>query len=101
MVPIVAEKREEVAALCRHYGVRQLDLFGSAARGHDFTDQSDIDLLIEYEPDRPPSWGPLFELRDALAALFGRDVDFVMAGAVRNPYLRASIERSREPLYGA
>lgn len=101
MVPIVAEKREEIAALCRIYGVRRLDLFGSAARGSDFTDGSDIDLLIEYDPGRAPSWGPLFDLRDALARLFGREVDFVMAGAVKNPHMRASIERSREPLYGA
>lgn len=101
VVPIVAEKREEVAALCRRYGVRRLDLFGSAAREHDFTDASDIDLLVEYEPGRTPSWGPLFDFRDALAELFGRDVDFVMPGAVRNPYLRSAIERSRERLYGA
>lgn len=101
MVPIVAEKREEVAALCLRYGVRRLDLFGSAARGHDFTDASDIDLLVEYEPHRTPSLGPLFDFRDALAALFGRDVDFVMPEAVKNPHLRAIIERSRERLYGA
>ncbi len=101
MVPIVAAKRAEIAVLCRRYGVRRLDLFGSAARGTDFTDESDIDLLIEYEPGRAPSWGPLFDLRDAFSELFGRDVDFVMVKAVKNPYLRASIERSREPLFGA
>ena len=43
----------------------------------------------------------MFELRESFAALFGREVDFVMMGAVKNPYLRASIEWSRESLYGA
>jgi predicted nucleotidyltransferase len=100
VVPIVAEKRKEIAELCRRYGVRRLDVFGSAARGADFTDASDIDLLIEYEPGRTPSWGPYFDLRDELAVLLGRPIDLVSTAAVRNPLMRASIDRSREPLHG-
>ena len=101
MIESVAAKRAEVAELCRRYHVRRLDVFGSAARGVDFTDESDIDLLIEYEAGQSPSWGPFFELRESFAALFGREVDLLVTGAVRNPYLRASIERSREPLHEA
>ena len=40
-------------------------------------------------------------LKEALEDLFGRPVDLVEATAVRNPYLRADIERSRELLYAA
>ena len=101
MIESVAAKRAEVAELCRRFHVRRLDVFGSAARGVDFTDESDIDLLIEYEPEHSPSWGPFFDLRESFAALFGREVDFVMMGAVESPYLHASIERSRELLFGA
>lgn len=101
MIEAVALKRPEVAELCRRYHVRRLDVFGSAARGVDFTDASDIDLLIEYEPGHVPSWGPFFDLRESLAALFGREVDLAMDSAIENPYLRASIERSRERLHGA
>ncbi len=100
MIESVAAKRAEVAELCRRYHVRRLDVFGSAARGVDFTDESDIDLLIEYEPGHTPSWHPFFELRESFAALFGREVDLAMDSAIKNPYLRASIERSREPLHG-
>jgi hypothetical protein len=42
-----------------------------------------------------------FGLAEALEALFGRPVDLVEDGAVRNPYLRAGIDRSREPVYGS
>jgi predicted nucleotidyltransferase len=82
--------------------VRRLDLFGSAARQTDFSDQSDIDLLVDYEPQyTPPKLNDFFALRDELANLFGRKVDLTMAGAIRNPYLKAAIERSRRPLHGA
>ena len=41
-----------------------------------------------------------FELRDVLSRLLGRDVDLVSANAVRNPYVRPSIDRTRELLHG-
>lgn len=102
MIPLLQSRRADIAALCRRFHVRRLDVFGSAAREGDFSDDSDIDLLVEYEPDH----GPLrledyFDFRDALTALLGRKVDLVVANVVRNPYIRASIERSRQPLHGA
>ena len=42
-----------------------------------------------------------FELRDALSSLLGREVDLISANAVRNPYVRASIDRSRELVHAA
>ena len=102
MIPILQSRSSEIEALCRRFHVRRLDVFGSAARESDFSDHSDIDLLVEYEPDHgAPRFNDYLEFRDALAALLGRNVDLVMANAVRNPYIRASIERSRQPLHGA
>lgn len=99
----LARHDAEIGALCRRYLVRRLDLFGSAARGADFdAARSDIDLLVEYEADRtPPSFADHLDLEAALARLFGRRVDLVMATAIRNPYLRASIDASRIALHGA
>jgi predicted nucleotidyltransferase len=75
-------------------------LFGSAARGTDFDPQrSDIDLLVAYEPQVVPTFSEYFDLSEQLAELFATPVDLVMSGAVRNPFLRAGIERSRELLY--
>lgn len=92
-----------LATLCRHHHVRSLALFGSAARAHDFSPgTSDIDLLLEYEPGHPtPSLAEYLALREALTHLFARKVDLVMASAIQNPYLRASIEREKATLYAA
>jgi predicted nucleotidyltransferase len=94
--------REPLVALCRKYHVRRLDVFGSAARD-DFDEQSsDVDLLVDFEemPYAERADAYLGLLTDA-EALFGRRVDLVEVGAVRNPYLRHGIEASRQLLYAA
>jgi predicted nucleotidyltransferase len=103
MLPLIESHRAEIAELCRRFHVQRLDVFGSAARGTDFDpDRSDVDLLVTYDPGTPaPSLAEYFDLRDELAALFGRPVDLVMSGAVRNPFILANIERSRRIVYAA
>ena len=77
-------------------------MFGSAAGGVDFTDESDIDLLVEYDSDfSPPPLSEFFQFRRDLSSLLSRQIDLTMAGAVRNPYVREAIERSRQMLHGA
>ncbi len=99
MLPFVEAQRAAIAELCRRFHVRRLDVFGSAAR---VPGRSDVDLLVSYDPAAPPpSLTAYFDLQEKLAALLGYPVDLVMSGAVRNPYIRADIERSREPLYAA
>jgi len=101
--PSIAEKREQISDLCRRLHVRRLEVFGSAARGDDFDPAvSDADFLVEFEPHPPMGlFDAYFDLRDALSSLLGRDVDLISANAVRNPYVRASIDRSRELVHGA
>jgi hypothetical protein len=104
MLPLITEHRAEIAALCRRFGVRRLAVFGSAARGTDFDPaRSDLDFLVEFDDGEPDalSLKTFFGLKEALEALFGRSVDLVEPGAMRNPYLQASIERSREPVFEA
>src|SRR5438045_6389372 len=101
MHPFLQQHRTDINALCRRYGVLRLDVFGSAARGEDFDPtRSDVDLLVEFDRARTrPSFSAFFDLRERLAKMLGRSVDLVMAGAIRNPYVQADIERSRETLY--
>ena len=74
---------------------------GSAARLVDFEpERSDVDFLVAFEPAASPSLGEFFALRDALAAAVGRRIDLVVEGSVRNPFIRAGIERSAETVYG-
>jgi uncharacterized protein len=103
MHPLIQEKRAEIAALCRRYRVRHLEVFGSAARGDDFDPaNSDADFLVEFEPqgDLPPL-EEFFGFQADLSRLLERSVDLVEARAVRNPYVLASINRTRELVYAA
>jgi predicted nucleotidyltransferase len=99
----IADKKEELAELCRRYGVTRLEVFGSAARGTDFDPQtSDVDFLVEFRPSRGPApFDQFFDLADALRQTLGRPVDLVESGVIDNPYLRVAIDRSREIVYGA
>jgi len=103
MHSLIASHRDEIAELCRRYRVRRLEVFGSAARGEDFEPtRSDIDFLAEFEAADPqPSLADYFELRDALSKVTGRPIDLVMAGAIRNPYVLADVNGSRELVYAS
>jgi hypothetical protein len=103
MLPMIAERRAEIEALCRRHHVRRLDVFGSAARSEDLDPaRSDLDFIVEFEPlDAGGHYLEYFNVKEALEALFGRRVDLVTEGTIRNPYLRASIEKGRTPLYAA
>ena len=101
MIDALEHRRGEIAEVCRRHGVRWLDVFGSAARGTDFGPESDIDLLVDYEPAASMALRNFFALREALAEVVGRRVDLIMSAALKNPYLRASVDRSRRRLYGA
>jgi uncharacterized protein len=88
MLPLIAERRPEIAALCRRFGVRRLSVFGSAARGEDFDPQrSDVDFVVAFER-ADASLGEFLAFRDALAAAVHRPVDLVVEGSVRNPFAR-------------
>jgi len=47
-------EQDEIAAFCRRHGIRRLALFGSVLRD-DFTADSDVDVLVEFEPGRGPA----------------------------------------------
>lgn len=103
MHALIERHHAAIVALCRRHDVRHLELFGSAARGEDFDPaRSDVDFLVEFSQGRGVS--PLdefFGFRDELSRLLGCRVDLVEAGAVRNPYVKASIDRSRQMVYAA
>ena len=99
----IADKKEELAELCRRHGVARLEVFGSAARGTDFDPlTSDADFLVEFrfDGDRAPLQ-QYFDFAEALRHTLGGSVDLVESGAVRNPYLRAAIDKSRELIYAS
>jgi len=93
--------RQSLAALCRRHYVTRLSLFGSATRS-DFSPESDVDVLVEFEPGRAPGMGGVVELRDDLSRLFdGRRVDIATTAILNNPYRRKSIDRDLRTLYAS
>ena len=102
MVDLLANKQQEITELCARYGVARLYVFGSALRDDFQVDTSDLDLLVEFGPLEPYARvDAYFNLLDELRALFGREIDLVMVGAVKNPYIARDIEHTRRLLYAA
>ncbi len=98
----IAQSRAAIAQLCRDHHVQRLELFGSAATGKDRPEKSDVDFLVEF--DQLPAGGyadAYFDLLESLQRLFGRPVDLVVASAIKNPYFREAVERSKTLLYAA
>lgn len=100
MDALLANKRTQIAAMCSRLGVRTLYAFGSAVR-NDLKSGSDVDFLVEIQSDDPLQYADrYFALKDQLQDLLQRPVDLVEAKAVRNPYFRQELERTRELIYG-
>ncbi len=99
---IIENKRAEIVSLCEQFAVRRLEIFGSATRDDFNPARSDVDLLVEFGySDTLRALQQYFGLKDALEGVLGRPVDLVESTAVKNPYVRKSIDESREPLYAA
>ena len=72
------EKRADIAALCRRHHVRQLEVFGSAARGVDFDPaSSDADFLAEFGPHAVQGLNEFLDMKEALKRVPGREVDLI------------------------
>jgi hypothetical protein len=101
MDPVLTARAGEIEALCRRYGVRRLDVFGSAARAS--KEPHDFDFLVDFGSPHSPAGAAdrYFGLLEGLQALLGKPVDLVVADAVRNPYLQRSIDADRRALYAA
>ena len=91
---------DALASLCRRYSIRKLSLFGSTLKGTARPD-SDVDLLVEFEPDATPSLFTMAEIEIELSPLLGgRRVDLRTALDLSR-YFRDEVVRTAEPQYEA
>lgn len=98
----ISSRREDIAALCRRFGVQRLDLFGSAASGGFDPRRSDFDFLVDLGEQSSAAYvEAYFGLQESLESLLGRPVDLVTDRSLTNPYLRHNILQSRQPVYAA
>lgn len=93
---------EEIACLCRRYGVRRLAAFGSIVRKDFDPIHSDADFVVEFEPvPVAVRMQNYLGLRAALGSLLSRSVDLIEDGSIRNPYILKRIVEQKQILYAA
>jgi hypothetical protein len=98
MRPQIRVDDGEMAAFCRRSHVRRLAFFGSVLRA-DFRPDSDIDILIEFEPGHVPGLA-FFALQDELGQMLGHRVDLHTPASLSS-YFRDQVLREAEPAYVA
>ena len=91
--------KEALAHLCRSHRIRRLALFGSVLRSTDGAN-SDVDLLVEFEPDAVPGLLGLAEIEAELSGFLGRPVDLRTANEL-SPHFRHTVERAAEVQFAA
>jgi uncharacterized protein len=89
----------EVAEFCQKNKIRRLSVFGSALR-NDFRDDSDIDLLIEFEPGCRVGFIRLGMMEGELSDLLGRKADLKTPGGL-SPYFRDEVLKEAKDIYVA
>ena len=96
MTRISVDERD-IAVFCRRNRIRRLALFGSVLRG-DFHPESDIDVLVEFEPAHVPGLFGIARMERELSAIFGRKVDLRTAEDLSR-YFRQDVLREAEVQY--
>jgi len=89
---------EEIAAFCQRHGIARLSLFGSVLR-EDFTPESDVDVLVEFLPDRTPGLA-FFAMQDELSLLLQRQADLNTPKSL-SKYFRDEVLREARVLHVA
>lgn len=91
---------DQIRALCERWKIAQMGLIGSALRD-DFREDSDVDVVLTFDADAAWDLFDIVQLREELMAMFGRDVDIIEEKAVRNPYMKAAIRKTKRVVYAA
>ena len=95
----IAIPEEKIADLCRRYRVRKIQLFGSVLR-EDFGPESDVDVLVEFEPDAQIGFIALSRMQREMSEIFQRPVDLVPRDGLK-PRIREAVLSSAEVIYAA
>ena len=98
--PSIKLPAAEIEAFCRKYGVAEFALFGSVLRD-DFGPESDVDVMLKFKPGHGFTFENPPDIQDELQAIFGRRVDVIEMGRIRNPVRRNAIMSSYRVVYAA
>ena len=91
---------DQIQGLCENHKVRTLYSFGSVNTGG-FNMDSDVDLLVEFAINDPIEYSDnYFDLKFELERILNRSIDLLENKAIKNPFLRENIDKSKVLLYG-
>ena len=91
--------KKELADFCRRYNVQKLALFGSVL-GENFRAESDVDVLVSFQPNTKIGFITFSRMQRELAELFNRPVDLVPMDGLK-PVIRASVLSNIEEVYAS
>ena len=97
--PRIPIPEKELAKFCRRNHIRRLALFGSVLR-EDFQPDSDVDVLVDFEPGANIGMFALIEIQDELSDLIGRPVDLILRDGLKR-VIRDSVLASSQEIYAA
>ncbi len=89
-----------LASFCEKWRIKELSLFGSILR-KDFGPESDIDVLVSFEPEVPWSLWDMMDMQEELQNLTGRPIDLIEKEGLRNPFRRNEILTTNRVIYAA
>jgi predicted nucleotidyltransferase len=91
---------DAIAQFCQRWKIIEFALFGSVLRD-DFRPDSDVDVLVTYEPSHSLTLSHLLDMQEEIEYLFQRDVDLVEKKQLKNPYLRSNILKTYRVIYAS
>jgi len=94
--------KNELNKFCKRWKIIKLEIFGSAIR-NDFNNESDVDLLVVFDPDFHRTLVDMEEIQQEIEEIFNRPVDLITRKTIersQNPYKRQNILDSTVVLYG-
>lgn len=94
------EHIDQIKEACSLNRVKRLFAFGSVTR-NELKPESDIDLIVEIDDSDPISYSDhYFDLKEKLEQLLKRPIDLLEEKAIRNPFLRSEIDKTKVMIYG-
>jgi predicted nucleotidyltransferase len=91
---------KQIEDFCRKYGVAEFSLFVSILRD-DFGPESDVDVMLAFRSGHGFTFENMPDIQDDLERIFGRPVDVIEKGRIRNPIRRQNIMNSHRVVYAA
>lgn len=97
---LIETYKDQIQGLCKSHKVKTLYSFGSVNTTR-FSNESDVDLMVDFETNDPIEYTDnYFDLKFELERILNRSIDLLENRAIKNPFLRENIDKSKVLIYG-